>query len=95
MLAYFILYIFGVTISLLIYNIIVYEKYNNTSITNINKYDILKGTFTLFSWLYLLAILINKLIDRKEIMKTLKRIGKKLIKLYAEETAMQYKYYYE
>ena len=46
------LYITGCIVSLYLYMIILYEKYNNKQ-NKFNKKDIKNGMYILFSWLYI------------------------------------------
>ena len=53
------IYILGCIISLLIYNIVIYEKYNNTLINKYDKKDLRNGILIMFSWLYIIFILLK------------------------------------
>jgi len=49
-------YVIGSILGLLVYDIIIYEKYNNKLFDNLNKKDIINCTFILFSWFYLINL---------------------------------------
>jgi len=87
-------YVLGCIISLLIYDVIVYEKYNKQLFKGFNKKDILSGSFIIFSWLYIIGKLIEFKNINFNIMKILKKLGKKFWEAYKEGVEMQYKYYY-
>lgn len=86
-------YIIGVILGLLIYDIIIYEKYNNKLFKDFTKKDILNSTLVLFSWLYLINLIMKLTnINFNSIMKMMKKIGKKLWEAYKEGVEMQYRY---
>ena len=47
------IYILGCILSLFIYNVVIYEKYNNIPFKEYNRKDLIDGTLILFSWFYL------------------------------------------
>ena len=52
-------YIIGCIFAILVYNIIIYERYNNKLFKGYTKRDIISGTFILFSWFYFLTCIIK------------------------------------
>ena len=85
-------YIIGVILGLLIYDIIIYEKYNNRLFKDFSKKDILNSTFVLFSWFYLINLIFKITNINFIIMETIKKIGKKIWNAYVEGVEMQYRY---
>ena len=53
------IYILGCILSLFIYNVVIYEKYNSKLFKEYSRKDIISGTFILFSWFYLLTYVIK------------------------------------
>lgn len=53
------IYILGCILSLFIYNVVIYEKYNSKLFKEYSRKDIISGTFVLFSWFYLLTYVIK------------------------------------
>jgi len=83
-------YVFGCVLGLLVYDIIIYEKYNNELFKDFKKKDLISCTFILFSWFYLISLLFK--FKNINIMKTLKKIGKKIWDAYVEGIEMQYRH---
>lgn len=87
-------YIIGCILGLLVYDIIIYEKYNNNLYKGFNRKDILSVSFVMFSWLYLINLLLMYKNIKINIMKSIKKLGKKLWQAYREGVEMQYRCYY-
>ena len=88
-------YITGCVLSLLIYDVIIYEKYKDNLFIKYNKKDFIIGVITILSsWIFLLTFLIKQTNLKVNIMKTIKKIGKKIWESYKEGVEMQYRYLY-
>lgn len=53
------IYILGCILSLFIYNIVIYEKYNSRLFKEYNRKDLINGILILFSWFYFLICVIK------------------------------------
>ena len=53
------IYILGCILSLFIYNVVIYEKYNSRLFKEYSRKDIISGAFVLFSWFYFLTYVIK------------------------------------
>jgi hypothetical protein len=87
-------YVIGCILGLLVYDIIIYEKYNNKLYKEFNRKDILSISFIMFSWLYLISLLLIYKKINFNVMKSIKKLGKKLWQAYREGVEMQYRCYY-